>query len=432
MTDEEIKAYVSMIEKVSLEDVINILPNSNGYNVDIIMSRICESLAENINVLRNLNNENGKHELDNDIITLLKKYYICVNYLNEKTDEIHHFKAHKVVFAKTPAGNPYFNFDLDKIPREVYGEVKKVLENILDGVNTGDPSKFKYYNDTTPKMLEFKGFQIRIYTTKLKGNILYVLGLEQKKANTDSKIDDKIRQRLASLRPQIAYLKNLINDEDEKMELLSNNEDILNNIMNSLQEGISDSSEYVELLFPSDEELEKMVPYEKVDSDKSLDDENIQVAQNEENIQDDKTDIQQNVQINDNTQVDNIDIESEVNDSVEEVTEPKTDEKEVSVKIDDASKEDSIPKEAKKVKRIGRGLGKKTIARNEITNSLKGLSLGELMEIQNFITKLKMNRKLNDTIGDIYEGFLSMSPKQVSEFEESIKDFKHDDIGRSI
>ena len=255
MTDEEIKAYVSMIEKVSLEDVINILPNSNGYNVDIIMSRICESLAENINVLRNLNNENGKHELDNDIITLLKKYYICVNYLNEKTDEIHHFKAHKVVFAKTPAGNPYFNFDLDKIPREVYGEVKKVLENILDGVNTGDPSKFKYYNDTTPKMLEFKGFQIRIYTTKLKGNILYVLGLEQKKANTDSKIDDKIRQRLASLRPQIAYLKNLINDEDEKMELLSNNEDILNNIMNSLQEGISDSSEYVELLFPSDEEL---------------------------------------------------------------------------------------------------------------------------------------------------------------------------------
>ena len=53
------------------------------------------------------------------------------------------------------------------------------------------------------------------------------------------------------------------------------------------------------------------------------------------------------------------------------------------------------------------------------------------MQIQNFITKLKMDKELSDTIGNIYEGFLKMSDEQTQKFESSIKDFKHDNIGRS-
>ena len=42
-----------------------------------------------------------------------------------------------------------------------------------------------------------------------------------------------------------------------------------------------------------------------------------------------------------------------------------------------------------------------------------------------------MDKSLNDTIGNIYEGFLNMSDDEIGRFEEGIKDFKHDDIGRS-
>lgn len=52
------------------------------------------------------------------------------------------------------------------------------------------------------------------------------------------------------------------------------------------------------------------------------------------------------------------------------------------------------------------------------------------MKIQNFITKLKMDKGLNESIGNIYEGFLNMTDDQTREFEENIKYFKHDEIKR--
>ena len=90
-----------------------------------------------------------------------------------------------------------------------------------------------------------------------------------------------------------------------------------------------------------------------------------------------------------------------------------------------------VPSSAKKVKKRTRGLGKKTILRNEINTSLKGLSVDELKLIQEFINKIKQNKELEDTVLEIYDNFLNMTPEQISDFEENIKNFKHDDIGRS-
>ena len=90
-----------------------------------------------------------------------------------------------------------------------------------------------------------------------------------------------------------------------------------------------------------------------------------------------------------------------------------------------------VPSSAKKVKKRTRGLGKKTILRNEINASLKGLSVDELKLIQEFINKIKQNKELEDTVLEIYDNFLNMTPEQISGFEASIKNFKHDDIGRS-
>lgn len=384
MTEEEIKAYVNRIENTPLEKVREVLPSFNLYNVDFVMSKICEVLAENVNILRRLNNENDKNELNDDILELLKKYYICVNYLDVQSERIHNSNGHKVVFAKTPAGNPYFKVDLDDVPKEAYGEVKSTLEGILNGVDMSDSTKFKYYSgsDYSQKILEFKGFQVRIFTTKLKGNILCVIGLDIKKADWEKKLSSNLRKRLSVSRKHIEDLRKAMNDPERKQEILLDSEIILNDIMNILNKEAVEDSEEVEMLFPSDEELQALVKYEEV-------------PDKEEPIITE-------------------DLESPL-ETREPAEEPKI----------------IVPSTSKKVKKRTRGLGKKTIARNEIMSSLKGFSLDELMQIQNFITKLKMDKELSDTIGNIYEGFLKMSDEQTQEFESSIKDFKHDNIGRS-
>lgn len=390
MTDEEVKAYVFKIEKVSLDEVESVLPSLDSYNADVAINKICDTLAENINILRKLNSETEKDNLSSEILTLLKKYYICVHYLDVHNELIHNQNDNgfKVIFAKTPTGKAYFKIDLDKVPIEIYGEVKNTLDNMLNGLNMSDTTKVKYYigADFPQKVLEFKGFQVRIFTIKFKEKVLCVVGLEIKKSNRDKKIDTNLKNRLVAIKKQIEKLRIDMDDPVKKNELLLDGQKILDDIINALQRNTV--VEDVEYLFPSDEELEAMVPYVDIEAENSdVLDESLKETLIENDISD----------------------SSVINDVVSQ----------------------EVPKAAKKVKRRSRGLGKKTIARNNIANSLKGLTLEELAKIQDFITRLKMDKSLNDTIGNIYEGFLNMSDDEVGRFEEGIKDFKHDDIGRS-
>ena len=390
MTDEEVKAYVFKIEKVSLDEVESVLPSLDSYNADVAINKICDTLAENINILRKLNSETEKDNLSSEILTLLKKYYICVHYLDVHNELIHNQNDNgfKVIFAKTPTGKAYFKIDLDKVPIEIYGEVKNTLDNMLNGLNMSDTTKVKYYigADFPQKVIEFKGFQVRIFTIKLKEKVLCIVGLEIKKSNRDKKIDTNLKNRLVTIKKQIEKLRMDMNDPVKKNELLLDGQKILDDIINALQRDTV--VEDVEYLFPSDEELEAMVPYVDIEAENSdVLDESLKETLIENDISD----------------------SSVINDVVSQ----------------------EVPKAAKKVKRRSRGLGKKTIARNNIANSLKGLTLEELAKIQDFITRLKMDKSLNDTIGNIYEGFLNMSDDEVGRFEEGIKDFKHDDIGRS-
>ena len=84
MTDEEVKAYVEKIEKTPVSELYNVLPSYDVYNADIIMGKICDALSENVNILRKLNDESKNHELDDEIKVMLKKIFICNNYLDRK------------------------------------------------------------------------------------------------------------------------------------------------------------------------------------------------------------------------------------------------------------------------------------------------------------------------------------------------------------
>lgn len=405
MSNEEIEAYVKLIEDTPIDDIekfMSILPSSGSYNVDINMSRICDALKENINLLRQLNEENDNHDLDDEISTLLKKFYLCIHYLDVKNEIKKEGKAHKIVFAKTPAGNPYFLNDLKNIPMEVYGEVKKVLGYITDGVDMSDDTKCKFYSgtDLPQRILEFKGFQVRIYTTKLKGNILCVVGIEQKKDDWSIKINDKLKKRLASLTGQLNRLREDMNDVTKRDAILLGSENILNGVM----EALGDTE--VEFLFPSDEELKSLVPYDNAQDNKEISNEVFG-----------DTDSKDVISISSYDGV----IEKDTKENIENTDRIVSDKEDKKI----------VPSSAKKVKKRTRGLGKKTILRNEINTSLKGLSVDELKLIQEFINKIKQNKELEDTVLEIYDNFLNMTPQQISDFEENIKNFKHDDIGRS-
>ncbi len=260
--DEEVNAYVADIDRVSISEVVNVLPKIEIYNSDIIMSQICDCLARNINIMRQLNDEAGNHALDGEIVISLKKYYICVNAFNHvnakknKKNEV----AHQIVFAKTANGKPYFIQDLDKVPKELYGDVAKALNLIINGVNMSNISKVRFYNNSlSQKVLEFKGFQARIFTTKLKGNILCILGLVIKKATDYKKIQDNLKYRLIQANSQIEGLRQMMNDPEATKKLLSESKEILDEVMKKI--GVIEDSDDVELLFPDDEQLNEMVPY---------------------------------------------------------------------------------------------------------------------------------------------------------------------------
>ena len=403
MSNEEIEAYVKLIEDTPIDDIekfMSILPNSGSYNIDINMSRICDALKENINLLRQLNEENDNHDLDDEILTLLKKLYLCIHYLDDENEIKKEGKAHRIVFAKTSAGNPYFLNDLKDIPTEAYGEVKKVLGYITDGVDMSDDTKCKFVMDMSQKILEFKGFQVRIYTTKLKDNILCVVGIEQKKANWNKKNNNKLKQRLIDLKKQLVNLRKDMNDVTKRDAILLDSENVLDDVMDIL------GDVEIEFLFPSDEDLISLVPYDNTKDNKEISNEVFG-----------DTDSKDVISISSYDSV----IEKDTKENIENTDRIVSDKEDKKI----------VPSSAKKVKKRTRGLGKKTILRNEINTSLKGLSVDELKLIQEFINKIKQNKELEDTVLEIYDNFLNMTPEQISGFEASIKNFKHDDIGRS-
>ena len=385
VTDEEIKAYVEMIEEQPIievkkfMEVFPVLVNNiyNSDSSDVIMGKICKGLEENIRILKFLNADSGKDELKDEILELSKKLYVCKYYLEEEAslNKDTKLNGNSIVFIKTLFEKPYFNNDLAKVPSEVYSEVKKTLENIINGIDKSDNTKFKTYknNDFPQKVGEFKGYQVRIFTTKLKDDILCVFGLTIKKDNNPKSVREFIKSRLSATSKEIDELREKAENSEYLESLLEDSANILNDIMTTLK-GNKESSE--EFVFPSDEELEALVPFEG-----------------------------------------------------KEVYSTVATERQFIVVYDKKTKKsEEVPETAKKVKRRTRGLGKKTIARREITDLLKGLDLEELLDVKAYIEDLRKNKELNEAFNMMYDGFLNMSSEQTADFESSIKNFKHDDV----
>lgn len=395
MSLEEIKAYVSLIEDTSIDDIESfkkVLPFEKIYNYDEIMNQVCEILKEEIKALKQLNDDSKNDDLTLEITDLLKKLYFC-RYCTVKKNDYVDSVSNNIVFLKSGLRNIYFESDLKKFPKEYYGRIKKVLENILNGTNMADPTKFKFYNNSnfTEKIMTFKEFKVRVFVIRLKENVFAVCGVYEKKAKQKVELIKKVRKRVADEKKQLVRLKQAMENPVEKERIIAENKKILDNIMVKLNNGIEESND--EFVFSKEalkellEEIEEMDKGVEVFDLNSEDQEEIEVLDlNEGKDSIEGSNVESTIEetsvtsdylneANENSQEDSkVDTIAEETSAASNSLDDEgkiSEEDEKSIDTVSDKSDEIIPETSKKVKRRGRGLGKKTIARNALNDSLK-------------------------------------------------------------
>lgn len=359
MTEEEINAYVKLIIDTPLEGLDNVLPKADVYNFELKLQRISDKLNEEMETMVSLNKGN---EFKDEIEVLASKISYCLEYLSKTLEKEEEKEvSHRLVFLKTQRGDSLFERDLKDISSEYYADIKNVFEDIINGVNESNPSKYKKLTNNVKlrNVAEYKGFKIRIFTTQLKGNVLCVLGIQIKKKNDDKFISGNLAKRVKDYKKEIEEM-----DADDE-NLLKEGSETLNKIMNILS---NEKENKIEVLFSEEDDVE---------SDRI-----------EETAQEVKQEI----------------FESTLN--VADIEKPK------------------------KVKeRKGRGLGKKTIVKNRMNDLFKDCSLEELLILEEVLIKSKkqiiktrQDKAIEESIGNMYQGFRKMDREQINDLNIRIRE----------
>ena len=248
MTNQEVLAYCEQIMDCDIHYIDEVLPSFKRDNFLEDILKIVNELKLNYNVMLELKHSENSDEFDGDLAKLKYK----IEYIENKFLKEYNLNNNIGIFAKSENGKPYFLNDLKKIPSEVYDEVLKTLNLFLSGQRFGeDKVKILKNNDNFVRpVFEYKGFQVRIFATRLKENVFCVFGVTIKKDDYDKKIYTNFSKRLSKL-----VFDGVLDDYINKLsnvslrgDLITENNQILEDVLNNLNKGKDD----IELLF-SDE-----------------------------------------------------------------------------------------------------------------------------------------------------------------------------------
>ncbi len=277
MTNQEVLAYCEQIMDCDIHYIDEVLPSFKRDNFLEDILKIVNELKLNYNVMLELKHSENSDEFDGDLAKLKYK----IEYIENKFLKEYNLNNNIGIFAKSENGKPYFLNDLKKIPSEVYDEVLKTLNLFLSGQRFGeDKVKILKNNDNFVRpVFEYKGFQVRIFATRLKENVFCVFGVTIKKDDYDKKIYTNFSKRLSKL-----VFDGVLDDYINKLsnvslrgDLITENNQILEDVLNNLNKGKDD----IELLF-SDEY------YDVEDGRKSI------LEDDENNKDDDFSDLKNN------------------------------------------------------------------------------------------------------------------------------------------
>ncbi len=260
MTKHEVLAYCSQIMNCDIHYIDEVLPNFNRDNFLEDILKIINELKLNYNAMLELKISENSDEFDRDLAELRYK----IEHIENKFFKEHNLNLNSnniAIFAKSENGKAYFLNDLKKIPSEVYDEVLKTINLFLSGQrNAEDKVKILKNNDNFVRpVFEFKGFQVRIFATRLKENVFCIFGVAIKKADYDKKIYTNFSRRLSGLVSDgvLDDYINRLSNASLRTDLIIENNQILEDILNHLKNKGKDKDENkdeddIELLF-SDE-----------------------------------------------------------------------------------------------------------------------------------------------------------------------------------
>lgn len=249
-TLEELReSYFIAISKLdNEEDIKSSLPSSSYDNFEELINMIISKLDDEISewehedLLAETSGDKETIKKELDILNLKKR--ICLDKINEfnqnnalveayeKTPEKH------LIFATSNLGNTLFLRDLKDIPEEYYNTVIELLNKLENNIYEGNETKDKKLigNKNITDIYEKKDFKIRICYRMLTPDTCYVMLAKMKKSNNDLKDRLEIENRKLNTESDYQRVKRLLQDPKSREELISESEQIKNEIEKYIKE----------------------------------------------------------------------------------------------------------------------------------------------------------------------------------------------------
>lgn len=230
--DEYVEALYQYISKAqSLEGIEELLPKKTEKEFDEIMEKLIYYLTkekEELAQIEDISAEKFCIELD-------KKIAFCTQYQNSVLSIESEIKEN-LIFASSNFGNNLIDSDISSIETEKYPIIIKLLERMIYGYKTTDPSQQKKLtnNQELKDCFEYKGWQIRIIYKRIDENSLYINLIKTKKSTRDKKDTIEIINRIKSTNNEFEDLKEKFKDAETKEKIVQKNREELNSILDKL------------------------------------------------------------------------------------------------------------------------------------------------------------------------------------------------------
>ncbi len=233
MTDLELDAYYNQVRNYNGKDLSIVLPNNNVFGFEEVMSEIVFRLKEELGVAKSfLDDDISDEERDDaleEIVDLEEKISFCDSYMMRGSQ---YDNMPRIILAKTEAGNFFFESDFKKVKREKRDELKKIIAYIFgDRSDKSTFSKIMTNNARLKGVIEYKSSQdqIRVYSKRVRGDIIYLFGIVTKKDDWTNGINDTLGKRMNLVNTSLACIRKL--DDSEIKKLTDESAPVLGKIM---------------------------------------------------------------------------------------------------------------------------------------------------------------------------------------------------------
>ena len=243
--------YQSIIFLENKEDIRNALPAPEYKNFIPLIVGIIQILEQEIEKNREARKDETSEDMleyfNTEIESLESKIIICNELLKEAQNEIeiqedNESNKKSIIFARTNAGNIYFERDLKGIPKEYYKSIEKCLKGIENNIKEDNIEKAKAFTNNA-KLIgihQVKEFKIRVVYKILDKDTAYVMQVRIKKDDNSLQDREDIIIRAQQADKDFKEIKGEIKDELKKLQLIEEHRKIRDRIIKSLSSEIGE------------------------------------------------------------------------------------------------------------------------------------------------------------------------------------------------